>query len=85
MLLIPCPFCGPRSEAEFAYGGPAVARRPEDPAAVGDEDWAAWLMVPPNPMGPVAEHWWHVRGCGGWMTIRRDTVTHEILGAADDG
>ena len=27
-MLIPCPFCGPREHAEFAYGGDATVRRP---------------------------------------------------------
>ena len=31
MLLITCPFCGPRSETEFSYGGPAVPARPDAP------------------------------------------------------
>lgn len=78
MLLIHCPFCGPRNETEFTYGGPALALRPADPAAMSDVDWVDWLTVPPNPMGPVEERWWHARGCGAWLTIRRHTVTHEI-------
>ena len=51
MLLINCPFCGPRPETEFAYGGPAVARRPEAPQDISDEDWVEYLTVVPNPMG----------------------------------
>ncbi|MCV2873498.1 sarcosine oxidase subunit delta [Defluviimonas sp. WL0050] len=78
MLLIDCPFCGPRNETEFTYGGPALAPRPADPGAVSDADWVDWVTVPPNPMGPVEERWWHSRGCGAWLTIRRHTVTHEI-------
>jgi sarcosine oxidase subunit delta len=78
MLLIDCPFCGPRNEAEFTYGGPALAPRPDDPGTISDADWVDWLTVPPNPMGPVEERWWHLRGCGSWLTIRRHTVTHEI-------
>ena len=30
MLLIPCPFCGPRPEDEFAYGGDATLVTPEE-------------------------------------------------------
>ena len=80
MLVIDCPFCGPRNESEFAYGGPAMRPRPVDPAALGDAEWVDWLTVPPNPMGPVEERWWHLRGCGSWLTVRRHTVTHEISG-----
>jgi heterotetrameric sarcosine oxidase delta subunit len=55
-----------------------------DPAAVSDEEWAAWLTQVPNPLGPVEEQWWHVRGCGTWLTIWRDTRTHEIVEAPDE-
>ena len=83
MMQIPCPFCGPRNEIEFSFGGPVKPPRP-DPAAVSDEEWAAWLTQVPNPLGPVEEQWWHVRGCGTWLTIWRDTRTHEIVEAPDE-
>jgi sarcosine oxidase subunit delta len=31
MLLIECPWCGPRDEIEFSYGGEAHRVRPGDP------------------------------------------------------
>jgi sarcosine oxidase, subunit delta len=78
MLLIFCPFCGPRAETEFAYGGPAAAPRPEVPGAVPDQDWVDWLTVPENRIGPVPERWCHAKGCGSWLTVVRDTRTHAI-------
>ena len=78
MLKITCPFCGPRNESEFIHGGPARAPRPEDAQAMSDAEWVDYLTVPDNPIGPTAEKWWHVRGCGQWVIIRRHTVTHEI-------
>lgn len=78
MLVIDCPFCGPRDEREFTYCGPAAPRRPDDPEALSDSDWVDYLVVPVNQLGPVWEYWWHARGCGGWVRVRRDTVTHEI-------
>jgi sarcosine oxidase, subunit delta len=78
MMQIPCPFCGPRSENEFSFGGPVKPPRPDAPA-VSDAEWVAWLTRVPNPLGPVQEQWWHVRGCGTWLTIWRDTQTHEII------
>lgn len=78
MLHIPCPFCGPRDESEFVNGGPARDRRPDDPGALDDAAWVDYLTVPPNPVGPVREHWWHAHGCGQWLTIERDTLTHAI-------
>ena len=83
MLLITCPFCGARNETEFVFGGPVGAARP-DPAEASDETWLDYLLLVPNPTGPVQERWWHARGCGDWFTIWRDTVTHDILGESGD-
>lgn len=82
MLNIPCPFCGPRNETEFIHGGPLKDRRPEDSAALDDAAWVEYLTVVNNPLGPVQERWWHVRGCGCWFTLQRDTRTHDIIDKA---
>ena len=82
MLLIRCPFCGPRDEREFDYGGPVALRRPENPELLTDREWVEYLTSPDNPVGPVRERWWHARGCGAWVEICRDTVTHAV---ADNG
>lgn len=79
MLLIPCPFCGPRNETEFAYGGPAQRPRPDAPADIPDAEWVDWLTVPENRPGPVPERWCHAKGCGSWLTVLRDTATHQII------
>lgn len=79
MLVIQCPHCGDRNESEFSYGGPVGLDRP-DPAKVSDPEWVDYLTVTPNPLGPVPERWWHARGCGEWLTIWRDTRTHDIVG-----
>ena len=71
MLVIPCSFCGDRSESEFAFGGAVEPDRP-DPAAVTDAEWVDYLTVVPNP-----------RGCGEWLTIWRDPRTHDIVGGPD--
>ncbi len=40
MLLICCPYCGPRSELEFAYGGEAhIARPGRNPKGMHAERW----------------------------------------------
>ena len=61
MLLITCPWCGPRDETEYHYGGQAHVPYPEDPAALTDEEWAAYLFFRDNPKGPFAERWVHSR------------------------
>jgi heterotetrameric sarcosine oxidase delta subunit len=79
MLSITCPFCGPRNETEFIHGGALKKRRPHDPDQLSDQQWVEYLTVVNNPIGPLQEHWWHVRGCGKWITIERDTLTHDII------
>lgn len=79
MLKIPCPFCGPRNETEFVHGGPLKNRRSDDPGAIEDSDWIEYLTVPKNPLGPVEERWCHIRGCGLWFTIVRDTRSHDLV------
>ena len=79
MLKIPCPFCGDRNESEFIHGGPLKSRRTDDASQVDDQVWVEYLTVPNNPIGPVRERWWHVRGCGSWFTLTRATLTHVLL------
>jgi sarcosine oxidase subunit delta len=78
MLLLPCPFCGPRDEIEFRYGGEAGIVRPPDPDALSDAEWAEYLHMRNNPKGRLQERWFHTYGCRRWFTLVRDTVTHEI-------
>lgn len=78
MLLIPCPFCGPRAEIEFVCGGPSHIQRPGPPDQVSDAQWAEYLFMRDNPKGLLAERWQHVHGCGDWFNLRRSTVTHAI-------
>ena len=79
MLRIACPFCGPRDEAEFAYGGEAHIVRPEGSWTLSDEDWADYVFMRTNPKGRHAERWRHAHGCGRWFNALRDTVTHEVV------
>jgi len=79
MLLITCPFCGPRDEIEFSYGGEAHIARPVDTEAMTDAQWADYLFMRKNPKGVHYERWNHARGCRRWFNVARHTVTHEIL------
>jgi len=80
VLLIPCPWCGPRAQAEFSYGGDATSKRPATDAP--DEAWVAFVYQRANPAGPHDELWFHAAGCRQWFRVRRDTRTHEILHSA---
>jgi sarcosine oxidase, subunit delta len=79
MLLIDCPYCGPRDEIEFRYGGQAHVARPKEPDKLSDAEWAAYLFMRDNPKGPFRERWVHAAGCRRWFNMLRDTATHRIL------
>ena len=85
MMLIPCPWCGPRPETEFTYGEDAVPVRPADPAAVSDQEWTDYVYFRENPKGLHKELWFHGAGCHHWFVVERDTVTHEIVAAYPPG
>jgi heterotetrameric sarcosine oxidase delta subunit len=78
MLQIPCPWCGPRSEDEFVYGGDASGARPPDPGVITDDDWLSYIYLRSNPRGKHVEWWFHQYGCGAWFSVLRDTVDHLI-------
>ena len=76
MLLINCPFCGPRPETEFRCGGESHIARPTFECS--DAEWANYLFMRENPKGVHFERWLHTAGCGIWFNVARHTVTHEI-------
>jgi heterotetrameric sarcosine oxidase delta subunit len=76
MLLIPCPWCGPRVEIEFRYGGQAHVAYPSDPDSLTDAEWADYLFMRDNPRGRFAERWVHTAGCRRWFNAIRDTATY---------
>ena len=79
MLLIPCPWCGPRDESEFGCGGEAHIARPTATDRLSDAEWADYLFMRKNPKGVHLERWVHRLGCRRWFNLARSTVNHEIL------
>nr|WP_325107429.1 sarcosine oxidase subunit delta [Segeticoccus sp.]HET8601908.1 sarcosine oxidase subunit delta [Segeticoccus sp.] len=79
MQLISCPWCGPREEIEFHYGGQAHVAYPSSPATLSDREWGDYLFFRDNPKGPFAERWVHSTGCRRWFNAIRDTATHQVL------
>jgi heterotetrameric sarcosine oxidase delta subunit len=79
MLLIRCPWCGPRDEVEFRYGGQAHVDYPQDPSMLTDAEWADFLFMRDNPKGPWRERWMHTAGCRRWFHAVRDTATHRFI------
>ena len=80
MMLIPCPWCGPRNQIEFTYGGDAMLRRPAPDAP--EAAWVDYVYLRDNPCGPHDELWYHGAGCRSWFKVRRNTRTHEIIASA---
>ena len=79
MLEIKCPYCGNRSQNEFAYGGDATVKRPELNTEVSDQDWDNFVYYRKNPRGKHLELWHHISGCRQWFKVLRNTATHEII------
>jgi heterotetrameric sarcosine oxidase delta subunit len=83
VLLIPCPWCGPRAQVEFTYGGDATLARPAPDAP--EAAWVAYVFLRDNPAGAHDELWFHGAGCRQWFRVRRDTRTHQILASVPPG
>ena len=79
MLEIKCPYCGKRSQNEFAYGGDATIKRPKLNNEVSDEEWDTFVYYRKNPRGDHLELWQHISGCRQWFKAKRNTATHEII------
>ncbi|MEM1385048.1 MAG: sarcosine oxidase subunit delta [Pseudomonadota bacterium] len=77
MLLIHCPFCGPRDHSEFAYIGDASVVYP--PLEASEDAWFNAVYLRDNPKGLVTEIWHHVLGCRAFLILERNTLTHEIM------
>ena len=82
MLNINCPYCGDRSQKEFAYGGDGTVKRPELNQEISDDKWNEFVYLRKSPRGKHVELWHHVAGCRQWFKVQRDTVTHEIFQTA---
>jgi sarcosine oxidase subunit delta len=85
MLLIACPWCGPRPENEFRYGGEAHIARPANPDALDDAAWVDFLYMRSNPKGRHAERWRHIHGCARFFNCLRDTVSDRIVATYKPG
>jgi sarcosine oxidase subunit delta len=86
-MRIDCPYCGARDAQEFVYRGDAAPQRPDGPDTQDEDGFFDYVYLRDNPAGPIAEHWYHAQGCRTWITVTRDTTTHDMLGAtfARDG
>ena len=75
MMLITCPHCGPRAQAEFTYERTAdsVVQPDADPTPAMEQ-----LFTRANPRDLDDELWRHTFGCRGWLVMTRHRATHAI-------
>jgi len=85
MFVIPCPWCGPRDQSEFSYGGEAHIARPQDTTGMSDAEWAGYVFLRSNPKGVFAERWVHSAGCRRWFNLVRNTASDRILAVYKPG
>ncbi|MEQ9695404.1 sarcosine oxidase subunit delta [Shimia sp. SDUM112013] len=78
-MRITCPLCGERDRREFYYQGDAVMLNRPEPDADASV-WDDYLHNRDNPAGTTRDLWYHESGCGSWIVVTRNTVTHEVLG-----
>jgi heterotetrameric sarcosine oxidase delta subunit len=78
-MRINCPNCGARDRREFYYQGDALALHRPVPDA-GPDAWDDYLHNRENPAGDTRDLWFHEAGCGAWLVVERNTVTHAISG-----
>jgi heterotetrameric sarcosine oxidase delta subunit len=77
-MRITCPLCGSRDRREFYYyGDEAYLDRPEPGAE--PQAWDDYLHNRDNVAGVVRDLWYHELGCGSWLVVTRNTITHEVL------
>ena len=82
MLYIKCPFCGYRSQKEFADVGDWTVKRPKLKQNKYDEKWNEFIYLRKSLRVKHIELWHHVAGCRQWFKVQRNTVTHEIFQTA---
>ncbi len=78
-MRITCPICGERDRREFYYRGAALDR--PNPGG-GPEAWDDYVYLRDNPAGVTRDLWYHDAGCGSWLVVERDTVSHAVLDVA---
>lgn len=75
-MRLTCPICGERDRREFYFKGAALDRPAPD---AGEAAWDDYVYLRENPAGVTREYWYHEGGCGAWLVVTRNTVTHEVL------
>lgn len=77
-MRLPCPLCGDRDLNEFVYRGDATVERPTP--ADQENTFSEYVHLRHNKAGWHREFWYHDGGCGAWLVVERNTLTHEVAG-----
>jgi sarcosine oxidase subunit delta len=81
-MLINHPLLGPRDASEFVYkGDAALINRPDPDAPDALAQFIDYGYLRDNPAGVTRDLWYHETGCGAWLVVTRNTLTHEIVKA----
>ncbi len=75
MILLPCPWCGPRDASEFGHVGETPPR--PDPRTATPAEWRGHLYLRANSRGWVRETWYHRMGCRRFIKVERHTETNQ--------
>lgn len=76
MIVLTCPYCGPRNVGEFAHLG-ELTQRP-DPRTATQAEWRSYLYLRDNLAGVVHERWLHRAGCRRFFDAERDTTDNTV-------
>ncbi|MQA03212.1 MAG: sarcosine oxidase subunit delta [Streptosporangiales bacterium] len=74
MMLLRCPWCGPRNVTEFRYVGEKTSR--PDPATTTPTQWRTYLYTRANVFGWTVETWYHSTGCRQHFSVERHTLSN---------
>ena len=77
MIVLQCPWCGPRNVSEFHSLGEVVNR--PDPRTANRWEWRNYLYLRSNPAGRVHERWFHRAGCRQYVDAERDTRDNTVF------
>ncbi|MEM7095958.1 MAG: sarcosine oxidase subunit delta [Actinomycetota bacterium] len=76
MLLVPCPYCGPRNASDLRHVGESHVR--PDPNTATPEEWRTYLYLRDNAADWTTETWYGTRCCRKYFKVERNTATNEF-------
>jgi sarcosine oxidase subunit delta len=72
-----------RPKEEFTIRGAVPDNRPAWGTPIDDPRWFSAVYLRANPRGRLREHWYHGAGCGRWLIVERDNLSHAVYDVAD--